>query len=475
MSKNQQEEAVVREYAVDECPPPEARHYGFWDLFLTFIGGNANASTWYVGGCIASLGFMGALGVSLIANPIAYLCMGALGYMGYKIGTTSMGLARVPLGIRGSKVPSVALLFPYLGWCACNTYIAAISISYILNAVTGMPAYGMEGDTVTMLIGIFLQSAMTIGAVIIGGSRSVKIFERVSGILLVALTIIITFVVFTTFNVADIISWKPPAEVSMPLGLGIDNILAFSLAWVTCLAEFTRYTRKPSTAVASPVLGATFSMVWFTLVGTVSTIAVAVSTGMFDPNASDPSTVVTQLGFGWIALVVLILTTVTTNVINLFVGVQAFENIAPKARGKVVTGVLSALMVLISLIPMVTGSFLDAFQVFLGYLGAVFPPIGTIIIVDYFIMRRDEYDIHFLSKRNGPYWYSNGINWCGMLALIFGAVIYFVFGRIGWMMDTLGAVAYSMIATAVVYALLCTIGKRNGYIRSVDTFRTGND
>ena len=43
------------------------------------------------------------------------------------------------------------------------------------------------------------------------------------------------------------------------------------------------------------------------------------------------------------------------------------------------------------------------------------------------------------------------------------------------MMDTLGAVAYSMIATAVVYALLCTIGKRNGYIRSVDTFRTGND
>ena len=90
-------------------------------------------------------------------------------------------------------------------------------------------------------------------------------------------------------------------------------------------------------------------------------------------------------------------------------------------------------------------------------------------------MRRGEYDIRFLSKRNGPYWYSNGINWCGMLALIFGAVIYFVFGRIGWMMDTLGAVAYSMIATAVVYALLCTIGKRNGYIRSVDTFRTGND
>ena len=81
-NSNSTEVVVLDDYPVDIAPPPEARHYKFWDLFMTFIGGNANASTWYVGGCLAAMGFMRALGVTLIANPIVYLFMGSLGSMG---------------------------------------------------------------------------------------------------------------------------------------------------------------------------------------------------------------------------------------------------------------------------------------------------------------------------------------------------------------------------------------------------------
>ncbi len=472
-SNHQQETAVVREYAVDEYPPPEARHYGFWDLFLTFIGGNANASTWFVGGCIAAMGFTRALGVTLIANPIVYLCMGALGYMGYKIGSTSMGLARVSLGIRGSMVPSVALLFPYLGWCIVNTFIAAISISYILNSVLGLPAYGTDGSTTTMIIAIVVQNLLTAIALVKAGSRSIKIFERVSGIALVILTIFITVAICTTFDIRDIINWKPPADVQMPLGLGIDNLLGYGLAWITCLAEFTRYTKKVSTAVASPVLGATFSMIWFVLVGTLATIAVAVSTGVFDASASDPSTTITALGFGWVAMLVLILTNVTTNAINMFVAVQAIQNLSPRTSTKKISWGVVILLLVLSPVPLFTGSLVDTFQTFLGYLGAIFAPLGTVMMVDYFIMRRGEYDIRFLTQKNGPYWYSGGVNWCGMIPLVAGFILYFVFCNITWMMNTLGAVAYTMIVTAVLYILLSLIAKKTGYYKPLSTFREG--
>ena len=464
------EVAVLDDYPVDIAPPPEARHYKFWDLFMTFIGGNANASTWYVGGCLAAMGFMRALGVTLIANPIVYLFMGSLGYMGYKVGTTSMGLARVSLGIRGSNVPSVILQFPYLGWCAVNTYVAGISISYILNAVCGLPAYGMPGSNWTMLISIIIQSALTIGAVMIGMSRSVKIFEDLSGIFLVILTIVVTVVVCTTFDLKEIVTWKPDAELRMSMGQGIDNLLGWGLAWITCLAEFTRYTKKVRTAVVSPMLGATFSMVWFVMVGVVSTIAVAVSTGLYNPDASDPSTVVTQLGFGWIAVLVLILSNTTTNVVNFFVGVEAVSNITPKTSKKRIAAWLSVVMVALSIIPLFTGSFLDTFQGFLGLLGALFAPIGTIMMVDFYLLRRNEYDIRFLSMKDGPYWYSNGVNWCGMATMILGAAAYFVFVNIDWMANSLGATAYVMIFSGILYVILYSIGKKRGYYKPIASF-----
>ncbi len=464
-------EIVIKDdYAVDEAPPAGARHYKFWDLFMTFIGGNANASTWYVGGCLAGMGFTRALGVTLIANPIVYLFMASLGYMGFKIGTTSMGLARVSLGIRGSNVPSIILQFPYLGWCAVNTYVAAISISYILNSVWGLPAYGMPGAHVTMLISILLQCALTIGAVLIGMSRSVKVFENLSGIFLVLLTVVVTVVVFGTFNVHDIIAWEPSTEIRMSMGQGIDNLLGWGLAWITCLAEFTRYTKKVSTAVVSPLLGATFSMVWFVMVGVVSTIAVAVSTGVFNPDASDPSSVITQLGFGWIAVLVLILSNTTTNVVNFFVGVEAVSNITPRTDKRKIVLWLSAVMVILSIIPLYTGSFLNTFQTFLGILGALFAPIGTMIMVDFYILRGKEYDIRFLSMKNGPYWYSNGINWYGMATMILGAASYFVFVNINWMMDTLGATAFTMIFSGVLYVVFYTIGQKTGYYKPIAHF-----
>ena len=80
------------EYSAIVPVPKEARHYGFWDMVATWIGANACTSSWYTGGVLAAVGIGGAFAVIFIANPIAYVIMALVGYMGYKIGTTTMGL-----------------------------------------------------------------------------------------------------------------------------------------------------------------------------------------------------------------------------------------------------------------------------------------------------------------------------------------------------------------------------------------------
>ena len=75
MENNEQQIVSTEEYPIEVAVPMSARHYGFWDMIATWIGANANTSSWYTGGCIAAVGVLGGLAVIFIANPIAYAIM----------------------------------------------------------------------------------------------------------------------------------------------------------------------------------------------------------------------------------------------------------------------------------------------------------------------------------------------------------------------------------------------------------------
>ena len=67
------------------------------------------------------------------------------------------------------------------------------------------------------------------------------------------------------------------------------------------------------------MIGANVALFWFAIVGMFGAIANSIQTGVFDPNTSDPSSIVANLGLGWVAFGVLILATCTTNCVNFFV------------------------------------------------------------------------------------------------------------------------------------------------------------
>lgn len=109
--------------------------------------------------------------------------------------------------------------------------------------------------------------------------------------------------------------------------------------------------------------------------------------------------------------------------------------------------------VLLALTPLVLGSFLDTFQIFLGYLGAVFPPCIAILVADYFFIRKKKYDISQFSNKNGPYWYKNGINPVAIGCFLLGVAAYFVGQQIPFVMASIGAVFFCFIITGAAYLI----------------------
>lgn len=451
--------AAVKEYGATEAVPhSEARNMSFWDMLATWIGANANNGTWYIGGVMAGCAFGGAIAVTLIANPIAYLFMALVGYMGYKAGTSTMALTRPSFGIRGSALPTVVNLTSFIGWTAVNTFIAAISISFLLKGSMGWPAFGEKGSAKSMIVGILIMSVLHLASISLG-HRSVKMIERVGMILIAVLGIWETIVVLQNVSFSQIMNWHPSAKLSLPFGTAMDTMAAFSLAWIPAIAEFTRYTRKKSSATVAPMIGANVGLFWFAFVGIIATIATAISSGAYDPNNSDPSTIASKLGLGWLAMVVIILTSTTANAVNLMAAGISLTNLSKKIKPMAALWTATGCAVLLTFVPLLFSSFLDSFIAFLDYLGMVLGPLIGIMVTDFFIVKKRSYDVPAFEEVNGQYWFTGGVHWAALIAWVIGVITFILIHNLAFFSSSIGATYPVLILSGLIYWILTRIRK----------------
>lgn len=445
--------SVVRDYDIDEYVPMEARYYGVKDMASVWICANANPTSWYMGTTVGALGLGGAFLAAIISNPLVYLILAFVGIMGFRVASSTMGLARVPFGIVGSKLPSLINALQFVGWCGVNTYIAAIPLSSLITSVTGGDPY----STPMIVISILIILAITSIIAILGGAKLIGIAQNIAVVCLIVLSVWITVQVFRSFSLRDIADWtlasRPEnASWALPFGSGMDSFAAFGFAWVMAVADYTRYTKTKAAATVAPVAGATFGMLWFCMIGAVSAIAVAVlNGGLFDPASADLSYICSSLGMGQIANLLIVLSTIAVNMINVYSGGFSTANVSSKLSPKISMTIIAALSVVLALTPLALGSFLDTFQIFLGFLGAAFPPCIAILIVDYFFIRKKQYDISQFSSKNGPYWYKHGINPVAIACFLLGVVSYFIGQKLSFVMASIGAVFFCFLVTAVIY------------------------
>lgn len=421
---------------------------GFWDQLATWIGANANNGTWYMGGVLAALGFAGALSVILISGPLAYLFLALVGYMGYKLRASTMNLMRPAFGLRGSIGPSLINVIQFMGWAAVNTYIAAISVSYLLSNMFGT-AHFKPGGLKGMLIGVAVMGVLHLISISLG-QRSVRLIERVGMVLVILLVIWETVVVLQEVPLSKIMTWTAPSAAHLPFGKALDVFAAFNLAWVTAGADFTRFADKKSAATTAPFLGATIGLYWFAIVGAMTTIAAAVWTQVFDPNSSDPSTVAAKLGLGALALIVIMLTSTTANAVNLMAAGSALNNIVPKLKLTPSLWLVTIVATLMSFIPFIVGGFIETFIWFLDLIGMVLGPEIAILLADFFIVQKQNYD-RTAFNQGKTYWYTGGFNLRAYIVWALSMGCYFVLQQVPVVVQTVGSNWLTMIFAAVVY------------------------
>lgn len=449
---------MEKQFGQVEAISTDKRTMSNWDMFATWVGANANNGTWYIGGVIAAAGMYTASTTLIISGLVSYALLALASFMGFKTGLPMMALTRASFGLRGSFLPSIINIVQFIGWAAANTFIAAISISVIFKDLFGWQAY-TAGGKAGLVIGIIIMSLLHLASISLG-ERSVRMIERI-GIILVAIFVIWeSIVVFQHVSLADIFAWTPSAKVRISSGAAIDILAAFNLAWVTASSDFSRFTKRKSGATGWSFLGANIGLFWFAFIGLTATIATALMNNAFDPNDSDPSTIASKLGLGIIALLVIVITSTTANAVNLMAAGSALTNMWHKLKLTPALWIVTIGATLVSFIPLWFATFLDAFILFLDYIGMFLGPEIAVFLVDFFFIRKGQYELSEFTKVDGKYWYNGGLNWLAIGAWLIGIALYFGLKSVDIISQTIGVTFVAMALTGVIYYIAAKLLKK---------------
>jgi purine-cytosine permease-like protein len=375
--------------------PPGERTQSGLTLFTIFAAANIVATTLQVGAAL-SAGVSPTAAVVLIAvgATAGSVLVAALSVLGPRLGVPSVVAARATLGIRGAGLLAALLYVTNFAWIAVNNVIAASVGAQLLGGSAAAPLW---------VIGLGVAST----AVVALGPRAVGLADRIAVPLLLLVGGVITWAVIQAPpNLAALSAAPAPTT---PWLSGLDIVVGYQVSWILMFADYSRYTASERTSSMAVFLGLLLTSLWMMPLG----LAAARVAGSQDPGA-----MMRAIGLGWAGAVLMVLATVTTNFVNIYMSGLAWKSLFPRAGDQWSVWSIGLIGTALGLL---YGSWLDRYADFMVILGGVLVPVGGVLLA-HFRLGGARTVVADLYAPEGPY---RGVNMAGVMAWAAGAAVYF--------------------------------------------------
>lgn len=377
--RTNQSAAADADYFVEAVP--ESARKGFRSMFFIMLGFTFFSASMSVGSTLGNgLDLKGFFAACVIGGIILSAYCGFLAYVGSDTGMNIELLCRHAFGRKGSYVSSFILCLTQIGWfgvgvamfsisaadlLGINKWILVIAAGFLmtLTAVTGMKALEVVSTiSVPLIVVLGMYSMITAAA---DGGGLVAVFDRSSG--------------------------------SISLFTAVGYVIGSFVAGGTTTPNFIRFAKNNKIAVWTTVIAFFFGNTLMFCFGAIG----GAFTGM-----DDIFYVMMAQGLAIPALIVLGANIWTTNNNTLYSGGLAISNIT-NIHLKISTCISGILGTVLSV------WLYYHFTGWLNILNCAMPPIGIIVILDFFV-QRDKY-------KNGNAKHRN-VNWFNVAGIIIGAV-----------------------------------------------------
>lgn len=330
---------------------------------LIWFGAGVSIAEILTGTYFVPLGMARGLAAILVGHIIGCVMLFLAGYIGAKSGRTAMETVKMSFGQKGSMLFSALNVLQLVGWTAIMIYDGALAANGVL--ATGAWLW-------CVVIGVLIVVWILIGITDLG------LINKIVMTALFLLTVVLCAVIFGGGSAVG-----GDLGEAMSFGAAVELAVAMPLSWLPLISDYTCEAEKPFAATLASTLTYGVISCWMYVIG----MGAAIFTG-----EGDIAAIMVKAGLGVAALLILVLSTVTTTFLDAYSAGISAESLWSRLNGKktaVVVTVIGTVGAILFPMDDITG--------FLYLIGSVFAPMIAIQIVNFFVLKQD----HFADAVNG--------------------------------------------------------------------------
>lgn len=415
--------------------PPEARNWSIWNMAALWIGMVVCVPTYMLTGGLIDLGmnWWQAVLTVCLGNVVVLVPMILAGHAGTAYGIPFPILARASFGVRGAHIPALLRGLVACGWFGIQTWIGGNAIYQLLGALRGTPVGGADLPILGINaaeLGCFLLFWAIQVVILWRGIDSIKVLESMAAPFLIAMGLLLLLWAYLKADGFGPMLSTPSQFVPGGPKEGqfwstffpaLTGMVGFWATLSLNIPDFTRYARTQRDQMLGQAIGLPTFMTLFAFIGVAVTSATVV---IFGEAIPDPILLLGKMGGGFtvvFALFALSIATLSTNLAaNVVSTTNALINLSPTRltfrSAAMITAGLGIAMFPWKLIESTSGFI---FTWLIGY-SALLGPLGGILLVDYYLVRRTVLNLDALYQFEGPYAYRGGVNPVAVVSLVVG-------------------------------------------------------
>src|SRR6201993_4990021 len=411
--------------------PLSKRTWGTWNYAALWISMSLCIPTYMLASSLieGGMNWWQAILTIFIGNTVVLIPMILNGHAGAKYGIPFPVFARASFGTKGANIPAMLRAIVACGWFGIQTWIGGFAIYLMLKiwfpTLETLPqifpaSFGLQtGPAITF----FLFWLLNMFVVYLGVDSIKKLLVFKAFFLPVAALALLFWAISAGNGLGPILSQSSKFTTNKDFWNyffpALTGMVGFWATLSLNIPDFTRYAKSQRAQIMGQTIALPTSMTLFSFIGVVVTSATFVIYGetIWDPlvlaGKFESKLIVS------IAMIAVAISTLATNIAaNIVSPANDFANLSPTKinfkTGGYITGLIGILIFPWKLIADPNGyifTWLIAYSSLLG-------PIGGIMIVDYYFIRKQKLQVTELYEAKGEYTYSSGINYYAVIALI---------------------------------------------------------
>ncbi|WP_300434125.1 NCS1 family nucleobase:cation symporter-1 [uncultured Mameliella sp.] len=368
----------------------------------------------------------------IVAGLFVMFLVNLSGAAGERYGVPYPVFARASMGTQGAKLPAVLRATVAVFWYGVQVYFASTALALLIKSVTGISGgTAYLGLTEIDWLSFVLVWAFHI-VIFWHGMDWVEGFLNFAGPFVYAVMIGLVIYLWVAadgklLSEAQTIFANPEGTWATEFKGAVaifGTMVAYFAAVMINFSDFSRYARDKKAMVRGNLAGLPFNMILFSALALLTTAGAAVVYGEKIINPTEIVDRTDSVVLGIIAAITFFAATVGINLVANFIpAVNGIANLSPSKISFRKAGLITSGFALV--IGGLWTSFISQFGIsgFVNTLGATLAPLYGIMIVDYYMLRKEALKLDDLyNERGGIYHYGNGWNEHALVAFCVAAV-----------------------------------------------------